>query len=251
MSDFKELELADSTYQPFVIISPPRTGTHMLRSALLESPGVVVHHELFSPYSGAFHPYPLTESVESILKNYTYRSFHPEIKAVGFPINEHHANKDFAPQWEGVWKALSRIPRLKVIHLWRENLLRAFVSRISAIETHQWAIYPNNAPHHKGVAGIKVEPKALEKIFVRDTDRHQHFKNLYKNQPQLDVVYERMCNSPGQEFNRVQAFLGLEPVEIAPTTRKQAMVPLSEALEDYQGLKQYFANTPWGVFFEE
>jgi len=237
--------------QHFIILSPPRTGTHMLRSALLEDPCVIVHHEFFNPYLGEHHPYSLHEPVKSILENHAFRPFHSGIKAVGFPINEHHANEESAPQWKGVWEEFRNMPDLKVIRLRRENLLKAFVSRVTAGQTHQWNIYPNNSHHQQENVGIKVDPKALEQIFLRNTARYQHFNKFFENQSQIEVVYEQMCEAPTYQFNRVQEFLGLELRELKPTTKKQAKYPLSKALVNYDSLKAYFSDSPWGAFFEE
>lgn len=238
-------------YQPFIILSPPRTGTHMLRSALLEDPNVIVQHEFFNPYLGEHHPYTLKEPVKSILNNYAFRPFHSDIKAVGFPINEHHANEESAPQWMEVWEELRNIPRLKVIRMRRENLLRAFVSRVTAGQTHQWNIYPNNSHHQQENVAIKVDPKTLEQIFLRNTARYQYFNKLFENQPQIEIVYERMCDAPTYQFNRVQEFLGLELRELKPTTKKQAKYPLSKALQNYESLKIHFSGSPWAAFFDE
>lgn len=251
MINFNELEQGERPCQHFIILSPPRTGTHMLRSALLEDPCVVVHHELFNPYSGEFHPYSLKESVESILKNYAFRPFHPEIKAVGFPINEHQANKENAPQWIKVWEELRKIPHLKIIRLRRENLLRAFISRERAMKTHQWTLYPNNRSHYQMNVGVNVDPKILEMIFTRNTARYQNFNKWFKNQPKVEIIYERMCDTPIHEFNRVQEFLGLELRELKPTTQKQANFPLSKTLLNYELLKEHFSSSPWAAFFEE
>lgn len=223
----------------------------MLRSALLEDPGVIVHHEFFNPYLGEHHPYSLEEPVKSILNNFAFRPFHAEIKAAGFPINEHHANEESAPQWMEVWEALRNTPRLKVIRLRRENLLRAFVSRVTAGQTHQWNIYPNTSQRQKENVGIKVDPKTLEQIFLRNTARYQYFNKFFENQSQIEIVYERMCDAPAHQFNRVQEFLGLELRALKPTTKKQAKYPLSKALLNYDSLKMHFSGSPWAAFFDE
>lgn len=239
------------SYQPFIILSPPRNGTHMIRSALLAHPEVVVHHELFSPYHGDFHPYPFDESAKSILENYAYRGFHSQVNAVGFPLNEHHCNKESSPQWISVWGQLTSMPDLKVIRLRRKNLLKAFVSRMIATKTHQWTIYPNNTRHNQGTVKINIDAKALEAIFIKNTRRYEFFDQLFGHRPSLELVYENMCTDFTGEYNRVQSFLGIDPIDLKPTTKKQAAGPVSNSLLNYYALKDYFSNSEWAVFFDE
>jgi hypothetical protein len=223
----------------------------MIRSALLEHPNIVVHHELFSPYPGDFHPYPFNESAKSILENYAFRAFHSQINAVGFPINEHHCNEENSPQWASVWSELTNMPDLKVIRLKRKNLLRAFVSRMTATHTHQWTIYPNNTRHHQGVISINIDAKSLEAIFIKNTRRYEYFDQLFGHLSSLELVYENMCADFPNEYNRVQSFLGVNYIDSNPTTKKQAVGPISDSLPNYYVLKDYFSGSRWADFFDE
>ena len=60
-----------------------------------------------------------------------------------------------------------------------------------------------------------------------------------------------MCTEFTGEYNRVQSFLGIDPIDLKPTTKKQAAGPMSNSLLNYYALKDYFSNSEWAVFFDE
>jgi hypothetical protein len=67
----------------------------------------------------------------------------------------------------------------------------------------------------------------------------------------MDPFYEELSLDYSSEMRRVQRFLDVEYQFVVPATHKQARLPLSVAISNYDALKARFKGTPWEAFFED
>ena len=236
--------------QKFIILSSPRSGTHMLRSSLLNHPDIVVHHELFNIYQGFFHPYPLDTHALTILNDYAFLC--PQnMRAVGLPIHEDEPSDKKAPHWLDAWQILKEMSDLKIIHLSRRNLLKRKISEEMAAILRQWTLYPHNQPR-KGVVRIKsIIPQMLEKHFQTMNERYDHYHEFFSSQEKIQVVYEDLCNNYESVMRDIQSFLDVTQASLSTSTQKRPSYSLREIITNYDELKSYFSDTKWAEFFDE
>jgi len=236
--------------QKFIILTSPRSGTHMLRSSLLNHPDIVVHHELFNIHMGAYHPYPVDTAAATILNDYAFQS--PEqIQAVGFPIHEDQPSDKKAAQWLDTWRILKDMSDLKIIHLSRRNLLKRRISEEKAAIQRQWTLYPYNTPRNAIVQFKPIRPQALEEYFQSMKVRYDHFHRLFSAQEKIHVVYEDLCSNYESVMRDIQGFLKVAEVSLSPSTRKYPSYRLRETIANYDELKFYFSDSMWAEFFDE
>ncbi len=220
----------------------------MLRSTLLSHPNVVVHGEMFNPGAIAYFPYGLEEEPEKILRNHIYRPYVSDIQAVGFPI---HDLQFFAPQnkhWANVWNVLSGIDDLLVINLQRRNLAEQFVSNIKAHLSGQWWLYYRKPPQRQQKQ-VYCKPDKMMEYFSALEKRQEEIEPKFSKHEQITVHYEDLLSDFHPEMQRIQKFIGAEPMQLLPRTTKQDVRPLRDRITNYQELKDHFSDTPYSVFF--
>ena len=123
-------------YSRFVLVSHPRSGTHMLRTALESHPAIRCQSELFNTDNRQL-PYPFSMPTREVLDGWAFHDYPPSIQCVGFVLHAYHPlglslvpEIRQNPDWGDVWTILGSMPDLRVIRLVRRNLLQRHLSHL-------------------------------------------------------------------------------------------------------------------------
>lgn len=224
-------------YQRFMILSFPRSGTHMLRTSLDGHPQVVAHSEMFNPDWTEDAPFDENTPAPVILRNHVFCEYPMEIAAVGFTI--HRADAGFG-NWPRLWGLLEADRQLRVISLRRENLLRQHVSFRIMVEPEELALRPR-----------VFAPETLRHQFERHERIWENFNRRFHDHPLLQVSYEQLCDNYENTVRRVQAFLDVPERCLSPGTIRDRPRDLCKAIANYDELADAFASTRWAEFFNE
>jgi LPS sulfotransferase NodH len=240
-------------YARFVILARSRTGSNLLRSLLNEHSQAKVYSELFRSETDIDWGFPDVHSQAALtlyqkdpvafLNKRIFGKNPRSIKAVGFKLFYYHAGFDKGKQ---LWDYLVSEKDIKIIHLKRKNILATHLSRKKADITDAWANITGKPDEE---VQFTLDYEECLQDFIRTRSWEQEFDQLFSHHPLLEVVYEELSNSYTGEIKRVQQFLGLPEEQVAPKTHKQGFLPLSEAIYNYQELKDRFSGTPWEEFF--
>lgn len=248
-------------YVRFVILCRNRTGSNMLKSALDSHPGMVVYGELFRrpgivgwdrwPHVGPlFARSPRLAMVAKrdpigFLQKHVFRRYEPAVRAVGFKIFYDHAHQ---PGWEPTWSWLEAQKDLSILHLKRRNMLHTYLSLVRARRSWRWIARPGDDGENGPIVLDFNECRA----FFRRTRRWEtEYGERFSDHPVMEVCYEDLVRDFPGEIARVQRFLGVPDEPVRPRTRKQAAIPLTEAIANYGELQERFADTPWACFFDD
>ncbi len=87
-------------------------------------------------------------------------------------------------------------------------------------------------------------------MFSQMGRQNDHFDELFRDHPTLEVFYEDVLEQRDEVFNQVQSFLGVPPKRLTVTLRRQNPEPLRELLENYDELYKAFCNTPHAWMFD-
>jgi len=227
-------------YRKFMILTSPRSGTHMLRTTLDRHPNAVCLTEMFNPdYTGKAYPFTEFTPEREILDRYIFCKYPWRVRAVGFCL--HRLDARFG-KWPDLWKILEDMDDLAIISLRRVNLLRRF-----------WSFEIRNI---QDLANHPPEPRSYDRDrlvadFERQTAKIKEFDERFARHPLLPVTYEELWDNFPPAIQRIQRFLGLPVVALNPGTARRLPQRLSEKVINYEQLKQELAGTPWGAFFDE
>jgi LPS sulfotransferase NodH len=244
-------------YTRFIILGRSRTGSNLLRGLLASDPSVTIFSELFQnreeivwglpyyPTSGRVFEQFLNEPVRFI-EEQVYRKVPQVTRAVGFKIFYYHAQSE---PWKPVWDYLVKNRDIHVLHIKRRNMLRTHLSKVRAEQSGKWA---NISGEKDELHQVCLDFDQLVDDFTRTRQMERDGDILFKEHPNMEIIYEDLEGDYLNEFKKVQDFLSLENWPIAPQTYKQSReTSLSEAIENYTELKNRFQGSDWAGFFED
>lgn len=276
------------SYTRFIITGDARTGSNMLAQALNTNPGIRCFREIFNGMQDYVDYFvegldPANRSDLELRNSDPVRFLETRIftdqpvqyTAVGFKYLYGHF-------WgfDAVTEYLRADRDLLVVHLKRRNMLRSLVSVQLAEATNKWiedwgtprkrrlSVRAASAVRHPARtiqrlrrkpdnAGRLQKPKVAiskddcERWFFRTNHEVTRTDELFASQNVLEVWYEDMLVERNAEFARVQQFVGVQPVTLTVTLRRQNPEPLRELISNYDELRAAFAGTPEEAFFDD
>jgi hypothetical protein len=280
--------VSDSTdYVRFIILSGPRTGSHMLAQALNSSPHIVCFREVFNFLQNFiqfevegydnFDPADLSLRQDDPVRFLDERIFgrHPDpTRAAGFKL--HYGQTMGYP---GLLERLVEDEGIRVIHLRRRNLLRMLVSLRLAERTGVFLVdsKPTVTPatvskairHPAKAVGslrrrlrqltsspqtarprVRIPPEELFDFIVRTRIRSGNWDELFHAHPKMEVFYEDLLDRREEVFDEAQPFLGVDAEPLTVTMRKQNPEPLRELVENFDELYDAFKHAPEAAYFD-
>lgn len=227
------------------MLTKSRTGSNFLVNSLQSHPNIKVFGELFRGGVDDAVKTSILNSVEDYFQDHIFNRYGREIKAVGFKIFYKHPVYDHTGK---VWQYLLSMEDLKVIHLRRENILKALVSMKIAKKTDIW----KESNESKDIISKRIELTVDEcRDYFNQTRKWEEGANeKFAGNSMLELTYEELTSDYQEKMRSIQEFLGVEPIELQPKTAKQNPETLSELIVNYEELKRYFSGTEWEVFFQ-
>jgi len=121
-------------YTRFVILCTGRVGSNMVTSYLNSNPAIVAKGEIFGQHHLPASKVPADFDVKRYLESEAFHDYPRGISAVGFKLFYTHAKRKL-PHRNAMWKLIESDRSIKIIHLTRENLMRAYLSKVIADRT--------------------------------------------------------------------------------------------------------------------
>lgn len=251
-------------YTKFIILSDYRTGSNFLMNLLKSHKNAHCYSELFFSkkifWASAVYGHSETnkkalnhryKNPYSFLDKYCYRIYSKQLKAIGFKLMYHDIYKNKNISFE---KLLNYYPDLKIVHLKRKNLLERFVSQqyvaktgeAVAIDKKEWE------SKSKNISKFYLDSDVLKKDFIYRTSIIKELDNiiLNKGHKYIEIFYEDLQINPKEIADSVLDFLEIDKIELRTKQIKQSKGHLSENIENYEELKNYFEETEWYQFFD-
>ena len=272
----------NSDVQRFMILGAARTGSNFLLSLLSAHPYIQTYGELFNLDS-----LPKESLLEALadpiayLRRRVYRVHGPEIAAVGFKMFYYHLTKYYfqkaidvsetSPQlqekflqlssfiesnyewdtlygrFQATWEFLRSDGSLAVIHLKRRNALHALMSLKTAFLTNRWLSLGSRS---QAAPAVHLDPDECCRYFDMLETYASEADAAFRDHPKIEVIYEDLVGKQRNTLQRIFAFLRVPYQPVTARMRKQNRVSPSEALGNYNQLKNYFRHSRWSAFFE-
>lgn len=277
-----------NNYVRFVITGDARTGSNMLAQALNTNPEVRCFREIFHRrmnyvdfFVEGFDPNNVDDvslrdrDPVGFLRTRIFDSNPEHFRAVGFKyLYGHFWGHDVLTEY-----LVSDAP-LRVIHLKRRNMMRSLVSVRLAEMTNRWIedwglarkrplyvraasalMHPARTLHRlrgdkessqeQAKPSVSFTREECERWFFRTNHEVRRVDEMFKDHELLEVWYEDMLEDRDSAFGEVQRFLGVAPVPLEVTLRRQNPEPLRELIANYDELRAAFAGQPEEAFFDD
>lgn len=223
---------------------------HMLRS----NPEIICHGEVFNYRSigGMVGTYNLLrKSVEhdkALL--YLYRSdprtflykivFDSQEKRIaGFKIK---TDEIFRWPYRHLRSALRNDTDIKVVHLYRANLIDQFIS-LKVVNDQTGVTLIHSEEKRPNVRPFNANVREFQTFLKNILRREQKSLDLYSGHRSFSISYEEAVSADAGALNNMQHFLGVTPKPLETTTLKILNQPTSEILLNYQEIKDIYQES--------
>lgn len=221
-------------FTKFIILTRSRTGSNLLVSYLNNHTNIYMRGEVFHKLSN--------RDPQKVLEKY-FRIQPQSIHASGFKIFYYHP---LDGPCEQLWELLKNDNSIKIIHLYRKNLINTLVSRKIALKTNAWSSEKKSNLNKK----IYVNPVQLENEIKKTIQWQNVFNKLFQEHNIFHLYYEDFIKDQNKTLENIQNFLNI-PINILNThLKKQQKKRLDKVILNHDELKKYFSNTEWGIYFK-
>lgn len=228
----------NTNHQNYIILFEGRTGSSMLIDHLSSHPRMVAKPEL------------LVGKNEKEQRDWMAQLYNnntdPNIQAIGFKTKLRDvANPD-------AFHSLLEKHKVKVIYLYRENLVKLAVSRINALrlhaETKQW----NLEAGQQQLPPIHVPVAQFEEALAFRRGYEETLQNFMQKvtRPTLRLTYETLLASPEEVFTAIFDFLGVDHYPLTSKLRKNTPDNLRDIILNFDELKAHYQGTELEAMFE-
>jgi LPS sulfotransferase NodH len=263
-------------YKKFLIVSTPRSGSTFLAGLLRSHPHLVCYNELLlpvrCPFIYSFFPASTDAEVLAIrdrdpvkfLKDFVFRDYLPEFKAVGFKV--HYAQLS-DPRFTKARKHFLANRDILIVHLIRRNYLRTYLSHRNAKATGQWSQInpalldgakklgikiPDDASAIKGATEqIWIDPIEVKAYFEQTDLEISQYRSAFRRHQSIPIYYEDLAYDHQSAITPLLSLLGVEQCQLFSIIQKQNSHSLEESITNFSELKRMFQNLKWADFFNE
>jgi LPS sulfotransferase NodH len=249
MSEIGVVSVEELKINRFLIVSAARTGSTMLRNMLNSHPDICCHGEVFSmPLIRGFvglrqgEKSPVLHKMQHLRKSdplgylREYVFYPGPFKAIGAKILYDDL---LAPEWKVVFDAILADRDLRIVHLFRENRLKRFLSHYITRVTNVHVV--TDLKDRPPVEPIWVSPKDCVHDIEQVEQLENQFRDFFHEHPVFEITYEQIVGN--RKLDELQRFLGLGPATLRTKTVKLNSDKLQDLLKNYGELEQAFRGT--------
>jgi LPS sulfotransferase NodH len=135
---------------------------------------------------------------------------------------------------------------IRVLFLWRENVLAQEVSRVVARTTGIW----QTTQAISSPPRVSVDPEWLVRRFHELNGHRVAIRRAFRRHDMHEITYERLCNRYQDSVRDVAAFLGREFVGEAWTPLRKQGRDLRNMLDNYDEVVVRLEHTEWAWCLE-
>jgi hypothetical protein len=175
-----------------------------------------------------------------------------QIKTIG--IKDFHMN--LTGEKSRIWSFFKSDDQMFIIHLYRENLLKKFISLEMMSSTKIISskdLSQNGEPNNK-LQKISVNPVEVLQRLEKSNGMLQERMNRLGELPQRRVIhlrYEDLFSSAASQADhrdKIFRFLGVEPINVESSHRKILSKDLSDIIENYDEVHETLIHTPFAKY---
>jgi len=213
----------------FVILAQPRTGSSLLVSSLRQHPQVMCRDEVLNAWQAKWFQDCPSDGRGRLLHCLSA----PGEKAVGCKLHVSQPDADHhSPlEWESAWDALSEDPEIRVICLYRQDLIAQLASFKIAAKTNQWGV--QNIVQRPT---IEILPDELKWFQKWNRMAYQARLGRLTHHCVLSVSYEQLTSAWDTTLEFIQQFLEVNVVSLRQSISKGETRMLEDVVQNYRQL---------------
>ena len=243
----------------FIITCAPRTGSTMLRMMLNSHPDIICHGEVIStqgkPNLGKKYQKKIDKTSDELavirdqdpvffLNEYVLNQNQGNCEAVGVKIKYRQLEEEF----KTMFREIANNKTISILHLTRKNLLKRYISNklAGAKKTSTVIMKDSTVKKEQPKIVINIQDCLANIASVKETEIR--FREHFKNHKLVEIVYEDIVAEQNNPMNKLQTFLGVNPIDLKFNTVKINSDNLVDIVENYQELVMEIKETPYAQY---
>ncbi len=233
----------------FIVLSTQRSGSTFLVTSLSSHPRIHCYEELFLHTNHDPEAY-LTYRTANMGRRLTHLFQRKQlIDKYLLDIYSPNGNNTQAVGFKLMYPQIRQLPEIvdlvkeqniKVIHLIRQNTLKVIASHQAAKKRK---LYHITRPLDC-ISKVHLTPRKVKSSLVYLTQQVQMYRQVFANNPYLEVTYESFVANRDYETQRILKFLQIEPfVPLTSPLVKINPESLSDLIENYDEIVRILRGT--------
>lgn len=243
----------------FVVVCAPRTGSTMLRLLLNSHSNICAHGEVFGyPLIRGFvglrqgENSPMLSLLQQIREEDPVRYLRDYV-FLDVPCTTVGAKTLYAtlenPRWKAVLDFIKRDPEIRIVHLFRENRLKRYLSQYIVAEVTKVKVV-FQGDDRPLIPKVEVRPEqCLQDMESTEADEHR-FREVFRDHRVFEVTYEQILNSGSGCLDKLQCFLNVVPESLKLMTQKLVSDDLREVIANYDEVERGLRGTRHHRYFD-
>lgn len=229
---------------PFVILFIERDGSTYMVSMLSDHPEINMVYERFSVMK-------IGGETAAAQLAWAQDFYSPAIvgrdKAIGFKTKL----KDVL-DLDGFTQLLCD-KQVHIIHMQRQNVVKAVVSKINAKRLHDktgnWNLYKDSDRLPPALIDLNEFEELIQEREALDQELNEYVAQL--DLPKINICYEDMLQDRDAVLKQVFQFLNVKWFAVKSKTKKNTSDDLRDVIENYDELRAYCEGTRYEEMFDE
>ncbi len=178
-----------------------------------------------------------------------------QVKTVG--VKDFHMN--LSGDKKSLWSFFKNDEEMLIIHLYRENILKKFISlemmsSTKVVSSHQIESNPKDSEPKNQLPKLYVDPQMVLQRLEKSHTMLQERMEALNQLPQRRVFhlrYEDLFSSGSSQHNYRDAifqFLGVEPINVESSHRKLLSKDLADVIENYDQVYDTLSKTKFAKY---
>jgi len=149
-----------------------------------------------------------------------------------------------------IWDLLKNNQSIKVIHLRRENLLRAHISYLIALKTKEWSSVDEK---ENGIdcKKVHIDFEKLFKDFETINNNITETRKTFQNHDFVEILYEDLIKERDITLENILTFLGVPQRKLNSRLEKQNPEKIKNLVSNYEELHKKLVNTEYSFMLKE
>jgi len=232
----------------YILLSNPRCGSSLLQSYLASHANILDGDTIFHQRELSRFPSHYLYRMASCYYRAKLGGKQPDdVYAVGIKMLYINCDLD-----NYVWRFLSSLPNLKVIHLKRQNPLRLYVSWEIAQKTNIWNV---TQEEYEQLSTRRCITYSREQMYAYLDDVENKTKCFdecwFAKHEKLEIFYEDLISNTDNVMARIQQFLHVPIYPVHADLVRMNSEPLAELIDNYDQFSADIQGTPWEEYLDD
>jgi LPS sulfotransferase NodH len=232
----------------FILLSVARSGSNLLRDYLNQHDSISCFGEVFKKPFLKEKDWQFFASMDANMER-----LHTEDLVSFWKVVLRNTNRDrpvigaklfyYHREGDEIWKYLAA-SRTPIIHLIREELIDSYLSLKLAEASGVWTQPKNQAQEAAYERPMSIDLADFEKYCVRTQRWIRQARDLFKENPFLEISYSALINDRDKVMAAVYSFLDLPEQPTSARLARQRSHNREELIVNWQEAAQFIDNNP-------